>query len=276
MMMLFFFIFTSCKKDPPLFKIQNLNGNRINCFGHAGMGDKSLYPINTLESIQSCLTTGADGSEMDIQISSDSTLVIFHEEDLSESTLCNGEIYQNLWNNISNCHYKALLSKSYKLISFDELIQQIPNPKDYIFTFDCKTHYVEPSEYELFSQRFARAISRCLDKYHLNKQVYIESKDPVFLTELKKINPDFYLYLYTDDFYEGARIGDSLDLYGLTMDNNLISESQIEIAHNKNLRISLFNVNTEKENYSAVEKSPDNIQTDDLKYLLKIFGKYKK
>lgn len=270
-----FFIFASCKKDPPLFVIQNLNGNTINCFGHAGMGDHSLYPINSLESLKSCLNMGADGTEMDIQITRDSTIVIYHEKELNEQTSCNGEIYQNLWSSISNCHFKTPFSKSYKLISFDELIQQIPNPEKYIFTFDCKTHYVDPSEYEVFSRCFARAISRCINKYNLLDHVFIESKDPVFLMELKKINSDFHLYLYTDDFNEGITIGDSLGLYGLTMDNHLISETQIKMAHTKNLRISLFNVNTEKENYSAVIKSPDNIQTDDLKYLLKIFGKYK-
>lgn len=35
-------------------------------------------------------------------------------------------------------------------------------------------------------------------------------------------------------------------------------------------------VETEKENYAAVEKCPDFIQTDDINYLLKIFGKYNK
>ena len=46
------------------------------------MGITSQFPINTFESINSALALGADGSEVDIQMTKDSVLVLFHNRKL--------------------------------------------------------------------------------------------------------------------------------------------------------------------------------------------------
>src|ERR1700741_3054428 len=84
----------SCKKDPPL---TNLNGDKIGCFGHAGMGSRSVYPANTLQSFEACLDKGADGTEMDIQVTKDGVLVIYHNDDLSSATACGGVVRDLNW-----------------------------------------------------------------------------------------------------------------------------------------------------------------------------------
>ncbi len=68
----------SCKRDVALYEIHNLNNNQISIFGHAGMGFEFEYPIDTYQSIEPVLRIGADGSEMDIQMTSDSILVLYH------------------------------------------------------------------------------------------------------------------------------------------------------------------------------------------------------
>src|SRR4051812_33149372 len=85
-------IISSCSKDPSISKTNNLNGNVISAFGHAGMGLGFKYPIDTYESIEPCLRIGSDGSEMDIQMTKDSVLVVYHHSELEESTLCSGMI----------------------------------------------------------------------------------------------------------------------------------------------------------------------------------------
>src|SRR5215217_6535474 len=66
-----FLFFCSCSKDPALWKTSNLNGDSITVLGHGGMGNKSLYPIDSHRSIAAALEMGADGSEMDVQLTSD-------------------------------------------------------------------------------------------------------------------------------------------------------------------------------------------------------------
>ncbi len=53
----------SCSKDKPIYETNNLNGNIISAFGHAGMRLAFKYPINSIEPV---LRIGADGTEMDV------------------------------------------------------------------------------------------------------------------------------------------------------------------------------------------------------------------
>src|SRR6201988_3254003 len=96
--------FLSCKKD---ISLNNLNGDKIGCFGHAGMGSRSIYPANTFESFQTCLGSGADGTEMDIQVTKDGVLVVFHNDNLSGITECGGVIRDLNWSEISSCRFSS-------------------------------------------------------------------------------------------------------------------------------------------------------------------------
>ena len=82
----------ACKKKS--FQINNLNGGQIEILGHGGSGYADLYPIDTKESVFNCLNLGADGSEMDVQLTKDNVLVLFHDEDLSLNTNMTGLIRQ--------------------------------------------------------------------------------------------------------------------------------------------------------------------------------------
>lgn len=115
----------SCKKN---ISVNNLNGDKIGCFGHAGMGSRSVYPANTMESFKTCLNNGADGTEMDLQVTRDGVLVIFHNEDLSSVTACGGIIRDLNWSEIDACRINSPVFKHLNVISFEEFIQKIRNP----------------------------------------------------------------------------------------------------------------------------------------------------
>lgn len=66
------------------------------------MGVGFDYPIDTWESIEPVLRIGADGTEMDVQMTRDSVLEAYHNSYLSESNACNGTINDNLWADIES------------------------------------------------------------------------------------------------------------------------------------------------------------------------------
>lgn len=272
-----FFLLTciSCSKDPAIFALNNLNENEIGCFGHAGMGSQSIYPVNTFESFQSCLDRGADGTEMDIQVTKDSVLVIFHDEFLNDRTSCNGSIKDLNWSDISDCKMNSTLFKDLEVISFDEFIQKIPNPHNYIFTLDCKSH-IQVEDNGAYFRMFARTLVNDIEKYHLNENIFIENPAESFLNDIKEIKSDAKLFFLAEDFEGGLIAAKKGGYYGLSMHHTKVTAEQIKIAHSQNIRVTLYGVLSDKENYSAVEKSPDFIQTDNITYLLKIFGKYNK
>lgn len=266
-------VLVSCTKDPPVFNLENLNNNEIGCFGHAGMGTESIYPVNTLESFQSCLDRGADGTEMDVQVTKDSVLVIYHDENLSSQSSCSGYIRDLNWSDISNCKMNSTLFNNLEVLSFDEFMDKIPNPHNYVFTLDCKA-YVSEEEKEEYFKLFGRTLVRTIEQFGLVNNVFIEHPYVSFLNYVKTLNPDIKLFLLNNDFNFCFTEAVQNNYFGLSMHYESATAQQIKMAHDSALHITLYGVKTDKENYAAVEKCPDFMQTDNIVYLLKIFGKY--
>ena len=264
--------YVSCSKDPATFYLENLNNNQIGCFGHAGMGFYSFYPPNSWPGFESCLNRGADGTEMDIHMTKDSLLVITHSSNLQQTTACSGAIKDLNWSDMSNCTIKSTLFKDSKLMSLDAFIEKTPNPKNYIYTWDTKLSDFNAEYYGIFS----RAIVNMINKYDLNEQVFIENPFADFLQVIKDKKNNTHLFILAEDFEEGLQQVQQHDFFGLSLHTNKVTAEQVKQAHNNNRRVTIYGVLTEKENYAAVEKCPDFIQTDDMNYLLKIFGKYNK
>lgn len=262
--------FTSCKKE---VSVSNLNGNSIGCFGHAGMGSKSFYPANTLQSFESCLNRGADGTEMDIQVTKDGVLVIYHNNNLSSATQCGGVIRDLNWEEINSCRFSKSLLNNFDVISFDEFFGTIRNPYKYTFTFDCKLTEGSGDNDEYY-KIFSSAIVSTIKKYGIQENVLIENSDPGFLNLIKAQNNLLKLFVLGDDFEKDLNIVTQNRFYGISCDNNAISIEQIQKAHENNVRITIYGVQTNKQNYDAISKQPDFIQTDDLDYVLKLFGKF--
>jgi glycerophosphoryl diester phosphodiesterase len=270
---IFFLVITvSCSKDPATFHLENLNNNEIGCFGHAGMGFYSACPVNSWPGFESCLNRGADGTEMDIHMTKDSVLVITHSSKLQDNTSCSGDIKDMNWADMNNCEVQSNFFKNSKLLSIEEFIEKIPHPKNYTFTWDIKLSDFNQAYYGVY----ARAIVNTINKYDLNEHVFIENPFADFLQVIKDKKSNTHLFILAEDFEEGLQQVKQHDFFGLSMHTNQVTAEQVKQAHNNNIRVTIYGVLSEKENYAAVEKCPDFMQTDDINYLLKIFGKYNK
>jgi glycerophosphoryl diester phosphodiesterase len=266
----------SCKRDPPLYEINNLNGNKISAFGHGGMGVKFMYPIDCYESIDSCMSFGADGSEMDVQMTRDSELVAYHDHFLNEGTLCDGVVNDRSWPEIWGCHHISPLSYSLNLVSVNNIFSKLEISYDGTYTFDCKLYTNNPNHTSYLNQ-FANSIINFVNTRGINpEKLFIESQDTTFLRILQTKRNDLKLFIYPKTFEEGLAIAEQMHLFGITISNYIISKEQVTLAHSKGIRVTLWNTKSINENLDAVLKSPDYIQSDDVIYLLKIFGRYKK
>jgi glycerophosphoryl diester phosphodiesterase len=270
LILLFIILFSfACKKEK--FDIVNLNGNKITVLGHGGMGPSSTYPMDSYESLMECLSLGANGTEFDVQLTRDSVLVLYHDQDLSNTTTMKGCINSLNWPEVKTARYNQTLYLNYSIISLDEFISNVANPDRYTFTFDCKL-YTENPNTAAFYRSYIDAVIRILHQYGLENNVYIESQDPNFLALFKKKNPASKLFIYPSSFESGLEIAMSGGLYGITISTRDITTEQIKTAHDHNLRITLWNTHTEDDNKEAIRKNPDCIQTDKLKKLVKLLN----
>lgn len=266
--LIFVILFTlvfACKKDQ--FDISNLNNNRVMVLGHGGVGVGKNYPQNTVESILKCLSYGAHGTEMDVQMTKDSVLVAYHDELLETNTNGSGKIYDYNWDEIKNLHYKYPAYTQYSLVRVSDILDNIPNLSTYFFAFDCKNY--DPDISDAYVNRYNRAIIRLITNYNLHNNSIVEIKRGDQIRTLPAMDP--LLNIASSHIYEiSYPTAVTFNLKAITVSLEDITKEQVELAHKNNIWVAVYNLHTKADNIAAFQKNVDMVQTDKLQHALSL------
>jgi len=271
LLILFSILLVACNTSNPTFDIQNLNGNEITVLGHRGMSTNYKYPGNTFESISTALNLGADGSEIDVQVTKDSVLVIYHNKDLSSLTNFKGNIIDFNWSELKDCKYITKDDSSYSVINIDSLFNWIPNVHNYYFSFDLKLNYGD-EDTSAYLKKFAYAINKVVDNHKMYNRIMIETGNLQLHRQLKSDNTQVLQFITGKDIADGIRIANELDLYGIGIGSS-ITRKDIEQAHINGLRVMTWVPKSKWDNIKAIRKNPDFIQTAKLEHMVQIMEK---
>ena len=267
----FFVILIACCTSDLTFDIQNLNGNEIGILGHRGMGKNHKYPGNTFESIYTALNIGANGSEMDVQITKDSVLVIYHNKDLSSLTDCEGSVNDFKWSELDGCIYTTQNGSCYPIITVDELFSKIPEVQNYYFSFDLKLNYGD-EDTSAYLQKFVYAVNRVIDDHNMHNKVMIETGNRQLHRQLKADGVQVMQFITGASIADGIRIALELDLYGIGIGSS-ITRKDIVMAHSNGLRVMTWIPKSKWANVKVVRKNPDFIQTAKLDHMVQLLSK---
>jgi glycerophosphoryl diester phosphodiesterase len=224
---------SSCRRGDKDFDIINLNNNQITVFGHGGMGISNKYPMNSLESILNCLAIGADGSEIDIQMTKDSVLVAFHDYDIKQETIKTGLINSYTWEEIKTLNYEDDPYSTYSIVSLNDILSNHGDPSSIYFSLDCKLY--NSGNFDTYIKNFTNAIEKIRIKYNLGDRLFIESDNTDFLSLLQQKKHPYKLFIYPNSFEDGLNTALNMNLHGITIANDLITTDQIRIAHENNV-----------------------------------------
>lgn len=260
-------LLSSCGKEQ--YDIANINGNRIDVLGHGGMGYNSSLPLNSLESIQMALESGADGTEMDIQLSKDSVLVLYHDELLDTRTNGSGKVISQNWEELSAVQYNRVAFDAYNVIRVKDVIDKLDDNRSYSLTFDCKSFPADANSIGTYSLSFARAIKKAFDEHQLHEKVIVEASSIQLIQEIQQIDSSIRILYYPDSFESGFQVATDMNLHGITISMHKITKEQIEEAHINGLFVTIWQARTRKNNREAIQMNPDMIQSDKLKHLVK-------
>jgi len=261
------FIFSCGKNDVDLSQVSNLNGNKISPYGHAGMGIASQFPINSFESISNALNLGAEGVEVDIQMTKDSVIVLYHDRTLEEQTNLEGLIFESEWSDLQQAIYKNPIFAEYKIVSLDQLFEHLKNVKDYKFLLDFKLYQSDHSD--RYISTFTNALVKVIDKHQMEENVLPTAYRTEYLLKLKSLRPNIKLVVSTA-FEQGLILAEELDAYGMVFQNEKITKEQIQQAHEEGFQVYLFGLYSKNDNLDAIEKHPDIIFSDKVKHLIKV------
>jgi len=261
--------------------LTNLTGNRIMVLGHRGNGINGMYPGNTMESMEAGIDElGADGIEMDIQISKDGELMLFHNEELASITSCSGKINSHEKNELEECLYDAAVFNAplqdYHLATLDAVFERFKNYSPLpVFFLDTKHIYVEENytdSMNQFNAVFGNAIHDLISKHKLEQVVLVNSGNKELLMYMKNNFPSLKLLLHADNFENGLSTAQSLGLFGITLYYSNITKEQMETAHAANIRVALWGVGSVSSCRETVRLFPDYVKTDNITYLLSLLN----
>lgn len=257
-----------CKKHD--FNVQNLNGNRIGAMGHGGQGIGHVYPLNTFESISTVLHMGADGTEIDLQMTNDFVPVAFHDKYLEGKTDKEGRIFEKSWSEIEDAKYIVAPYTAYQLVNFEQIFGNIDNLHDFIFTLDCKTF--NPTEDPAYIDAYTDAIIALIDQFQLVNNVYVSFKRTDMIESMQAKRPDILLMFYTD-FEQALQIAIDYNLPAISLDVSEISEADVQLAHDNGIMVAVYNTHTRGRNIDAIEMNVDFIESDMVGYLLRVLDR---
>lgn len=258
---LLLFILFSCSKN-----FNSSSNSKV--IGHGGMGVASTYPMNSLESLLKALNVGADGVEIDVQMTKDGVLVAFHDEFLEDRSNGTGKINEQHWEDISDLYYTNYPYLSYKVRALQQVLEQLKAYQPLII-LDIKNTYAYN---EVMAERFDSTLSETLMMYEDDIHFILESKEADWLSYMQNHFPGIGTLLYGYDFVETKELLISYDLDGMAIELSALNDIEPAILQNANFEISVFNVHNKTQNKTSLDLNIDYIQTENIQQLLRLRG----
>jgi len=149
--------------------------------GHRGASAKA--PENTIAAFSLAAAMGADAVELDVQLSRDKELVVFHDQTLERTTNGNGRVssanLEDLKNLDAGSHFHPMF-KGEKIPTLEEVFREFQGMRGI--------------NVELKSLRFERLLVektyKCIYRNNMQGRILISSFNPFLLIEAYKINKE--------------------------------------------------------------------------------------
>jgi len=257
-LLFFIIIVSSCSKQKDF--------DQIKISGHAGMGLEilnSVYHANSKEAIEMAVAIeGSDGVEMDVQLSKDNQLWLFHDSNLSNETNGDKRVNQLTSAELSAIHYTSFHKE--KLAKFNDLNLDILKGKD--IYLDIR-HYNECDKQMVNKQAFIDALlaSPALQDPTINVHVILATE--YWIEDFLNNGFNVYQEIYDENKCISA-INSHPNISGIVIKNKVISKEKIQEVHNQDKKVIIFEIRSPKGIRTAFKKYPDALITDDIRATL--------
>ena len=220
-------------------------------FAHRGFSGK--YPENTILAFQKAIEVGADGIELDVQLTKDGEVVIIHDETIDRTTDGKGYVVDYTYKELSKFDASYIyrgemgVNKIPTLKEYFELVKDL----DFITNIELKTGI---NEYLGIEEK----VYQLIKEYQLEKKVIISSFYHFSILTMKKIAPELKCGFLSEDWTIDAgayTASHKIECFHPRF-NNLIPEVVAELKKN-NIEINTWTVNRGEDINDLIDKKVD-------------------
>lgn len=276
-------VFTACTLND-ISTIDNLNDGEILAIGHAGLGFNyyvfpfNPYPPNSFTALKKAIEYGADGVEVDLQLTKDSVLVLYHDYDLANRSELQGCIGDKTWDELKNITYDEGLFfnafQSEKIIRLDSLLSWFSSLSEFPHLhFDMKPYNAcNPENGYATELLMSELLHEQLVRFNAptEKLVFITSRISI-INKLRSLDERYIpSYEETEDFNRGLEKTIENGIEILTIKPALITRRKVKRAQSKNIKILTFGAKSRSGNMKLIALNPDIIHTNNIEMLLSL------
>jgi len=251
-LLVIFFILSSCSKE---------KFSSVELYGHGGNGvqiQNSVYHDNSKESIELALSKeGIAGVEIDVRLSADGELWLYHDDNLSSETNKTGCVEQMSSSELNNVYYSTVQKE--KLVKLSDL-----NFKSYgskVFFIDAR-HYKGCDFSAINYSQFIQAL-KAIQLNYPNIHFCVISRITAWIEEFRANGFEVYYEIFSLSDYD-YMIAQNIYFEGVFVKNSLISEEEVSKIKQDDRKVIIFEIRSPKNIRKAMKKGPNGIQVDDL------------
>ncbi|MBI3134758.1 MAG: hypothetical protein HYZ14_08810 [Bacteroidetes bacterium] len=238
-------------------------------YGHAGTTiypERWVYPANTAESVIYALDVlDAEGVEVDVQMTKDSVLVLYHDAYLDENTHLTGCIPNYNLSQLSNLD---LYHSRYEIATLDEVLQICTERHKKLFLDLKPYHYCDSVDIDFAV--FNRALNKSMAAFSAAERsdIVVNSRTADLLMALT--DSSIVRSFETENIGLGIEIFESGAARELCISLTAMNAGVVQTLQGAGINYSVFGVKTREEIERALTFAPLRIITDNVAYTQKL------
>ncbi|WP_375419387.1 glycerophosphodiester phosphodiesterase [uncultured Hymenobacter sp.] len=257
--------------------------------GHAGSGfftpisPFNYRPPSSWLGIENALNRGADGVEIDLQLSQDSIPVLYHDPKLENMSTGQGCVSQLPAAALTGLRYRGGPPYDWlqheQPITFDTLLARLSRrPRFPRLHLDLHEYDLcQPAGHALDrSPALLRQLARRLARYHVPPQnvlLITTNRSTVQYARVALPQVPVGLEITTDDFAGGLRTAQAENVGTLVLSSKRVTPAQTAQAHAAGLRVVVFGGRSAGSIKRILASQPDEIEVDNVAKLLDMQGR---
>lgn len=228
-------------------------------FAHRGAS--ATHPENTMEAFREAQRVGADGIELDVQLSKDGVVVVIHDETVKRTTNGKGWVKDYTYKQLQKFDASYKFSKKLgvcRIPSLEEVFKWATSNK-LLLNIELKNGLVE---YEGLEEKILELIL----KYDLSSRVILSSFNHYSMVKVHQLAPEIETALiFMEGIYKPWEYSATLGAKAIHPYHPVVKEETVKLSHDLGIAVRPFTINKAELMKKFAGYKCDGIITDDPK-----------
>ena len=205
-----------------MFELRREKNGRPLLVGHRGAMD--VAPENTLPAFEAGLAGGADLLELDVQLTANEQVILFHDTDLFAKTSVRGQIGDFPADFLRSLDVGSYFDPQFAGLHMPLLNEMLAWAKDRVALM------IELKHGPIFDPRLDQHVVRLIEQYQMVDQVVITSFDQFAIGRVKRLNPNLTASLiYVGRFCDPLALIGDMPLDALSPATDFLTLEEVQL-----------------------------------------------